>query len=911
MEDSKTKRPEIDTGTGNIHLTLTREKQKAKMRKRSSPFRIKLGCLVALRYRTEGNDITIAVDRSQRKEGGTHDFDCSSTDQYLSLSEIWADPQPGRDEGLALIGRRVRCCFPKRVLSETFHKRSTTRYLEGEVVCIPDYNSQWEKQRGGRRRREATGTKVDLLVDRDKLDDLPFLRRSDTDVDADFAQLSEASKRHLVNEQRMKGGDKVTVEVVLGDYMVKNMHRNNNILEARWVIRKRVPVNRPTAKRPRETTRSSILRAADNNKDDGLCQDATLDTSTGNPFNINIINNNNNNNNGTPGATASRKTVETLQPSKRRKLNTSREYFIGNGNDSRIQQESNWRWWACRCHDVDVFKDQPSTTEVCGQSSNQFIGEVVSIQPSSTGSTTLAAVTMKRLFLPEQTRIGRMSHHKSSEVFDSFDCCRYSSNEDGTKIGFESPYLVRVPIEQLIIVSRKLSRSTDSPNTKCEKNLLLEVTRSYSWQLDVFFSLSTTVSFVHHGPPEKVGNCFRCKEALNTAMQTCDSRHVVCDLCQEFMHEVQEANPCGDTEPLCDCSRCQMRLQVDRQKKFLRGVPAVAIHPRALTFQIGQIPSEDKAAFPVARDMVKTMSRYGFSLINRGNLNPVPSLKPITRKPVYKVKAPRNKKTSVVTTGIMQGRFEPSPSSGGRRKPFNDPIELSSSCSRLLVYNNKARNLSGDSKGRGECRDRVRNKRLTSCGQTLLGENDKEERMINSRAVRANQRRLFRDVSVFGVGLDTLAGREQMLRFDRSSVHAWGVFADEDIKEGDMVIEYRGEIVGNAVAEKREHEYEKAKIGSDYMFRIDSSSVCDATKQGNVARFINASCDPNCFTKIIAIDGAKRIVVYAKRDITSGEELCYDYKFPLEYEERNRIPCGCQSQECCGFLNWVGRLYFQ
>ena len=56
------------------------------------------------------------------------------------------------------------------------------------------------------------------------------------------------------------------------------------------------------------------------------------------------------------------------------------------------------------------------------------------------------------------------------------------------------------------------------------------------------------------------------------------------------------------------------------------------------------------------------------------------------------------------------------------------------------------------------------------------------------------------------------------------------MFADEDIGAGEMVVEYRGEIVGNAMAEKREKQYEQAKIGSDYMFRIDHTSVCDATK---------------------------------------------------------------------------------
>ena len=110
------------------------------------------------------------------------------------------------------------------------------------------------------------------------------------------------------------------------------------------------------------------------------------------------------------------------------------------------------------------------------------------------------------------------------------------------------------------------------------------------------------------------------------------------------------------------------------------------------------------------------------------------------------------------------------------------------------------------------------------------------------------------------------------------------------------------------MTEKREKEYENAKIGSDYMFRIDGFSVCDATKQGNVARFINHSCDPNCYTKIIAIDGCKRIVIYAKKDIPPGQELTYDYKFPLEYVEEKRIRCYCGVNGCRGYMNWVRKL---
>ena len=89
-------------------------------------------------------------------------------------------------------------------------------------------------------------------------------------------------------------------------------------------------------------------------------------------------------------------------------------------------------------------------------------------------------------------------------------------------------------------------------------------------------------------------------------------------------------------------------------------------------------------------------------------------------------------------------------------------------------------------------------------------------------------------------------------------------------------------------------------IGCSYMFRVDSDYIIDATKKGNLARFINHSCDPNCYAKIIPVGTEKRIAIYSKRDIEVNEEITYDYKFPLEDE---KIPCYCGAATCRGTLN--------
>lgn len=48
--------------------------------------------------------------------------------------------------------------------------------------------------------------------------------------------------------------------------------------------------------------------------------------------------------------------------------------------------------------------------------------------------------------------------------------------------------------------------------------------------------------------------------------------------------------------------------------------------------------------------------------------------------------------------------------------------------------------------------------------------------------------------------------------------------------------------------------------------------------QGGLARYINHSCDPNCYTRIVTVEGKKHIAIFSKRVIAPDEELCYDYK---------------------------------
>ena len=100
--------------------------------------------------------------------------------------------------------------------------------------------------------------------------------------------------------------------------------------------------------------------------------------------------------------------------------------------------------------------------------------------------------------------------------------------------------------------------------------------------------------------------------------------------------------------------------------------------------------------------------------------------------------------------------------------------------------------------------------------------------------------------------------RRKAMKFGKSAIHDWGLFAMENIGADEMVIEYVGDVVRPLLSDVREKAYEKQVmifpqptfvhsflqgIGSSYLFRIDLEYVVDATKCGNLARFINHCCE--------------------------------------------------------------------
>ena len=118
----------------------------------------------------------------------------------------------------------------------------------------------------------------------------------------------------------------------------------------------------------------------------------------------------------------------------------------------------------------------------------------------------------------------------------------------------------------------------------------------------------------------------------------------------------------------------------------------------------------------------------------------------------------------------------------------------------------------------------------------------------------------------------------------RSSISGWGVYALEPINKNRRIVTYDGELINHKESYRREVKYlKKLEI---WCFTVNRRWVRDANVGGNVARFLNHACRPNCYTQVIGRD----IWIRAGRNIEPGEELTYDY-----YTDGEKIiQCKCR-----------------
>jgi SET domain-containing protein len=138
-------------------------------------------------------------------------------------------------------------------------------------------------------------------------------------------------------------------------------------------------------------------------------------------------------------------------------------------------------------------------------------------------------------------------------------------------------------------------------------------------------------------------------------------------------------------------------------------------------------------------------------------------------------------------------------------------------------------------------------------------------------------------------------------RVRRSPIHGTGVFATRRIPKGARIVEYVGERVSHAEADRR-YEDKDVNDNHTFLFTVDDRIVIDAGVGGNEARWINHSCDPNCETVI----ENKRVYIEAAREIGPGEELAYDYMISREPGDPENIEeifaCRCGAANCRGTM---------
>ncbi|KAL3865188.1 hypothetical protein ACJMK2_006804 [Sinanodonta woodiana] len=121
-----------------------------------------------------------------------------------------------------------------------------------------------------------------------------------------------------------------------------------------------------------------------------------------------------------------------------------------------------------------------------------------------------------------------------------------------------------------------------------------------------------------------------------------------------------------------------------------------------------------------------------------------------------------------------------------------------------------------------------------------------------------------------------------------------------DIKRGQFVNEYVGEIIDNELCLERISQAQQNKCTNFYMLALDKYRVIDARFKGNLSRFINHSCDPNLVTQKWHVNGEDRIGLFALKDIQAGSELTFNYNFDCLGNEK--IPCKCRAVDCSGYL---------
>ncbi|KAJ5736542.1 uncharacterized protein N7483_001667 [Penicillium malachiteum] len=156
-----------------------------------------------------------------------------------------------------------------------------------------------------------------------------------------------------------------------------------------------------------------------------------------------------------------------------------------------------------------------------------------------------------------------------------------------------------------------------------------------------------------------------------------------------------------------------------------------------------------------------------------------------------------------------------------------------------------------------------------------------------------------------GCGADCQNQRFQKKQYAQVAViktekKGYGLRAEINLEPHQLIYEYVGEVVGEAQFQKRRRDYDAQKIKHFYFMSLNKGEFVDATKRGNLGRFCNHSCNPNCYVDKWVVGEKMRMGIFAERAVQAGEELVFNYNVD-RYGADPQV-CYCGEPNCTGFI---------